>query len=900
VIAVVALLAIAVQPLSVFYTDLLWFQQVGQEGVFWTRFLSALVTGLVFGLVFFVLIQVNVVIARRLAPQVMPRPFDIAADQLQAFVERARSGLGPVLRWVLLAVSAGLALVFGSSMAAEWETFQLALNAVSFGQTDPQFGRDVAFYVFTLPALRVVTDWLLGALVVVLIVTGAVHLIDGAIRPWLKMGKFTPHVKAHLSVLGGLILVVQAFGYYLDVFALNFSPRGQVLGASYTDVYAQLPALRILIFIALASAVVLLLNIRFKGWRLPIIALGIWVGASILVGSVYPGLVQQFRVAPNEVAAEAPFIERNIAATRRAFDLDDVEVEPFAARERLSAADIEENASTIDNVRLWDPSVVVRSYKQLQEIRFYYDFNDVDIDRYTIDGEYRQVLVSAREMNVDELEEKARTWVNQHLVYTHGNGAVVSPVNLATSDGFPDFIVKDIPPVTSTDLEIEQPRIYFGEETGNYVVAPTDLPEFDYPVGSENAENTYDGQAGVPLSSLARRLAFASRFSTAKLLLSEFVRADSKVLFHRSVRDRVQTLAPWLELDSDPYLAVVDGGLVWILDGYTYTRDYPYSERLGAGGINYVRNSVKATVDAYDGTTTLYAFDEEDPVLAAWRGVFPDLVKDSSEMPDEVRAHLRYPEDLFAIQAEVYKTYHMEDPTVFYNKEDQWALPGEESGAGTMDPFYVLMRLPGSDEVEFMIMQPFTPRNKQNMIGWMAARSDGEEYGRRLVYTFPKQELVLGPDQVSARINQDPAISQQLSLWNQRGSSVLLGNMLVIPIEASVVFIQPLYLQAEQTAMPQLTRVIVASSDRLSMALDLESALAEVFLGEAAAVDGGQQDPGVEALPGSLEDALDVYQAALEAQREGDWAEYGRLLDELGGLLEGLVGPSVGATLPPG
>jgi uncharacterized membrane protein (UPF0182 family) len=362
----------------------------------------------------------------------------------------------------------------------------------------------------------------------------------------------------------------------------------------------------------------------------------------------------------------------------------------------------------------------------------------------------------------------------------------------------------------------------------------------------------------------------------------------------------VQTLAPWLELDSDPYLAVVDGGLVWILDGYTYTRDYPYSERLGAGGINYVRNSVKATVDAYDGTTTLYAFDEEDPVLAAWRGVFPDLVKDSSEMPDEVRAHLRYPEDLFAIQAEVYKTYHMEDPTVFYNKEDQWALPGEESGAGTMDPFYVLMRLPGSDEVEFMIMQPFTPRNKQNMIGWMAARSDGEEYGRRLVYTFPKQELVLGPDQVSARINQDPAISQQLSLWNQRGSSVLLGNMLVIPIEASVVFIQPLYLQAEQTAMPQLTRVIVASSDRLSMALDLESALAEVFLGEAAAVDGGQQDPGVEALPGSLEDALDVYQAALEAQREGDWAEYGRLLDELGGLLEGLVGPSVGATLPPG
>jgi hypothetical protein len=729
-----------------------------------------------------------------------------------------------------------------------------------------------------------VADWLPSVLVLAIVATLLVHLIDGAIQPMARFKGFAPHVKAHLSVLLGLLVASKAFDYYLRAYELNFSPRGQVVGASYTDVHAQLPALRILLVIALASAFVLLVNIRFKGWRLPILALGVWIGASILVGSVYPALVQQFRVNPNEVAAEEPYIKRNIESTRRAFALDEVETRPFPAAETLTAQDVLDNVDTLENVRLWDPAIVTQSYRQLQVIRPYYDFFDVDIDRYEIDGVSRQVLVSARELDVNQLAAQAQTWVNTHLVYTHGYGIVMSPVNGADARGLPDFIVGDIPPQTENGPLPTQPAIYFGEETGAYIITNTGIEEFDYPVGDQNATTIYEGAAGIEVGSLLRRVAFAIRFGASQILFSQYIDANSRVLFDRDISTRVDKLAPWLLLDDDPYPVIADGRIVWIIDGYTASDMYPYSEPV-ANGMNYLRNSVKVTVDAYDGTVTLYEFDEQDPILKAWSAVFPGLITPADKIPDVLRAHFRYPEGLFSVQAEAYKTYHMTDPQVFYNKEDSWELPGQRAGT-PMRPFYVLMRLPGEPTEDFQMIMPFTPRNRDNMIGWMSANSEPDNYGKRIVYQFPKQRVILGPEQVSARISQDDVISPQVSLWSQRGSQVLFGNQIVVPLNDSIVYIQPLYLQAEQTAIPELARVLVVYADKVVMAKDLKEALLAVF-GESPP-QGGEPEPGAADATATL--AAELYRRAVEAQRAGDWGEYGRLIEQLGTVLDELVG----------
>lgn len=895
VLAIVVLALAVSGGLAEFYTDVLWYDDLGQVQVLWTRLSAEWLTGLVAFAVAFAIALVSLVVARRMAPRAVLTATDDAAYRFEMALQPFRRFIDRHARLGTVAVAAFVAFVAALGMGGQWSVFRLAAEAVPFGVTDPQFGRDVSFFFFTLPALRAISGWLMGVLAVTTLLTAVMHLLTGAIRPWARLKGFDPHVKAHLSVLGGLMILVQAATYWLDIFELDYSPRGTVTGASYTDVHAQIPAYTVLIVVALLVGVALIINIRFRGWRLPALGLGVWVAALVVVGGIYPAIVQQFRVAPNEAEAEAPYIERNIAVTRQAFGLDAVEVRAFPANESLTATDLAADAQTIGNVRLWDPGVAVQTYQQLQGIRQYYDFNDVDVDRYTIDGSRRQVLISPRELDVDRLAEQARTWVNQHLVYTHGYGVVVSPVSEASGQGLPRFIVKDIPPVSATDLRVEQPAIYFGELTNDYVVANTDIEEFDYPVGDQNAATSYAGATGVEVGGPLNRVAFALRFSAPQLLFSGYIRPDSKVLFRRTVTERVEELAPWLAFDEDPYIVIADGRLVWVLDGYTVSDRYPYSERLaGYGGLNYIRNSVKAVVDAYDGTTTLYAIDEADPLLATWRAVFPGLVADGSEMPDAVREHLRYPEDLFRVQAEVYKTYHMLDPRVFYNKEDQWELPGEAASEnGTpMDPFYVLMQLPGEDVQDFMLMLPFTPRNKANMIGWMAASSDPADYGRRIVYTFPKQKLVLGPKQVEARINQDPQISQQLTLWSQRGSGVLFGNMLVIPVDDAIVYVQPLYLQAEQTAMPQLTRVIVAYGDAVAMQPDLPTALAAIF-GEADEGPGSGGAPGATAA-----EAQALFEAALEAQRAGDWAAYGRLIGELGQVLDALAGSETATTTP--
>jgi hypothetical protein len=885
-------LIVASGAIARFYTDALWFDDLGQADVFWRTLGWRWGVGAAFGVAFFVLLYVNLHIARRMRPAVVLRATDELSYRFEAFMQQVRDTIGRLTGPVILAAAATIAILGGFAMSSSWETIALAFSGGSFGIADPQFGRDLGFFFFTLPALQLVKSWLTGALVVTLIGTTLVHAFNGSIKPQQRWRGFDPHVKAHLSVIGGLIVVTQAFGYWLAIFELDYSPRGQVIGASYTDIHAQIPAYTILIAIALLSGIALIVNIRFRGWKLPLIAVGTWVAAAILIGGVYPMLVQQFRVAPNEVEAESPYIVRNIEATRAAFGLDDVEVRAFAAGEGLDAGDLAANASTIDNVRLWDPTILVQSYQQLQGIRSYYDFTDVDIDRYVVDGTERQVLVSVRELNVDRLASQAQTWVNQHLVYTHGYGIVVSPVNESSGQGYPLFIVKDIPPASDTDLTVEQPAIYFGEQTGTYAIANTTLPEFDYPVGDANAETTYAGTGGIEVGGALRRTAFALRFSAPQIVLSSYITPESQVLFRRSVTERIGTLAPWLTIDSDPYPAIIDGRIVWIVDCYTTSDRYPYSERYE--GVSYVRNSVKATIDAYDGTTTLYAVDPSDPLLAAWSAVFPGLLTDASEMPAEVRDHLRFPADLFKLQAELYKTYHMLDPKVFYNKEDQWALPGEGAeGEGVpMEPFYVLMTLPDETEPDFILMLPFTPRTTANIIGWMAAKSDADTYGQQVVYTLPKQRLVLGPEQFEARVNQDPVISQQLTLWSQRGSGVLFGNLLVMPIEDSIVYIRPLYLQAEQTAMPQLTRVIVAYGDTVAMEEDLATALLRVF-GEVEVPDTDGETTADAAL------AMELYDKALEAQRAGDWAAYGRYIEQLGQVLAELAGGSGEATATP-
>jgi uncharacterized membrane protein (UPF0182 family) len=902
--ALLALLA-SIGTLSVFYTDLLWFTDLGQAPVFWTTFTSRLAVGSASGVVGFALLFINLLIARRMAPAAVlsvvgPADMPLTPDQqVQQALSQVRRWLDPYMRWIILAAGVLFAWSAGSALAGEWEVLRVALAGVPFGQVDPQFGRDVAFFMFQLPALRVLSDWVFGALLTVLVLTTVMHIYGGAIRLGERLKGFDPHVKAHLSVLGGLIVASRAFDYWLQIYELDFSPRGQVTGASFTDVNAQLPAFQILMFLALATGIALLFNIRFKGWRLPAVSLGVWIAASVLVGDVYPALVQQFRVNPNELQAESPYIKRNIAETRKAFDLQDVEVKQFPANTDLTAADIGEATATVSNIRLWDPTIVVQSYKQLQEIRFYYDFKDVDIDRYVIDGVLQQVLISAREMNVEQLSDQAKTWINQHLIYTHGYGAVVSPVNRASEDGLPAFLVKDLPPTSTVDVKIDTPGIYFGEESNAYAIVDTTQEEFDYPVGGQNAATSYAGKGGAPIGTPFERVAFAVRFSAPEILLTSAIKPESRILFRRDITERLNTLAPWLVLDSDPYPVIADGRIVWVQDCYTWSKYYPYSQRYGTAGTNYIRNSVKVTIDAYDGTTTLYAFDDKDPVLATYRRIFPGLFTDAAKMPQVIRDHMRYPEDLFKLQAEVYKTYHMSDPQVFYNKEDQWAIPGETKGA-PMAPFYVLMQLPGESKLSFILMQPFTPRNKDNMIGWMAARSDPGDYGKRLVYNFPKQRLILGPEQIKARMNQEPDISKELTLLNQQGSRVIQGNLLVIPIKDAIVYVMPIYLQAESSPMPELKRVVVSYADQVAMTPDLTTSLAKVF-GAAAPSSGGEPtSTGSQPSAPQTGDAVlarSLYEQAVAAQKAGDWAGYGKLISELGTVLQRMSTGSTAATV---
>ncbi len=884
ILAVGLTLFILINIAKGWYSEWLWFSSLGYGSVYTTILKTKVVVFFSAAIIFGILFLGNLVLATRLAPKTEAHFWP------WAIVRR----LQPILRLNVILGTALLSLIFGLVAQGNWEVVLRFFNGQPFGITDPVFHKEIGFYVFSLPFLNLIHGWFLGALIITLLGSAGVYLLSYTVQR-LKFDFVRP-VLAHIGGLVIAILGLFAWGYWLGIWELVFSTRGVVFGASYADMHAKLPAQWILLAVVLIFMGIILFSVLRRNPRWAVYGIGGWVVAAIIIGGIFPALVQRFQVEPSELVRERPYIEYNIEFTREAFALNRVEEQPFPAEEAPSPQDIAQNEVTINNIRLWDSRPLKDTYNQIQSIRLYYDFHDVDVDRYVIDGEYQQVMLSARELSAEKLAGEAQTWVNRKLQFTHGYGIVLSPVNEVTAEGLPVLQVKDIPPVG--DFNIERPQIYFGEKTNDYVIVKTNTQEFDYPMGDENVYGYYEGKSGVSLGSFIRRLVYAWQLGDLNILISGELTPESRVLYYRNIRERVNHLAPFLELDSDPYLVVMEGRLFWIQDAYTTTDRYPYSEPLG-GGLNYIRNSVKAVIDAYDGSVTFYITDPEDALIRTYQAIFPKLFVPAGQAPESLRVHFRYPEDFFNIQAAVYQTYHMEDARVFYNKEDLWAIP-RELYFGTeqlMEPYYIIMRLPDEEKEEFLLMLPFTPVNKNNTIGWLAARSDGENYGKLLAYLFPKERLVFGPSQIENLISQDTVITEQLALWGRGGSRVIRGNLLLIPLGESILYVEPVFLQAEGGGLPQLKRVIVVAGDQIAMEPTLKESIAAIF-GTGVPPTKPAVKPPAPVEPEELI-TTDIANLIKEAQRHydkaqqylqaGDWAGYGKELDALKAVLDRLA-----------
>jgi len=880
------------------YTDWLWFDEVGYADVFLSilSLRGGLFTAMMIAVLLFLWANLTFA-ARTAAPDVVWE----LEDQLGL---PGRVVIEPLLRRFLPLVLLVIAIASGLRATTHWATVAGYMNGSAFGTTDPLFGRDLSFYVFVLPFWRLLHGWASALVTGTMLLALAVYVLRRSLAITTRGPRLAVRARAHLLVLGAVLLGLKAIGFWLDRFDLLFSPRGVIYGASYSDIHASLPMLGALAVLAVLCAIACLVQIGRSGIRFVAGGLVALVLVWVIGVGLYPALLQRFSVVPNELAAERPFIAHNIRMTRQAYGLDRIVEREFPAAESLDARAIERNAPTIKNIRLWDYRPLLRTYAQLQEIRTYYKFQDVDNDRYVVNGEYRQLMLSPRELSYPHLQ--SRIWINEHLTFTHGYGIVVGPVNRITSEGLPEFHVKDIPPASAPGFpKITRPEIYYGEISNEYALVRTRSQELDYPAGDQNVYSTYKGRGGVVLSSWLRKAAFAARFAEIKILLSNDLTEDSRIMMYRAVAQRVRQIAPFFRYDRDPYTVVTDDGrLMWMLDGYTTTDRYPYSEPVGGLG-NYIRNSVKATIDAYHGEVRFYVADPSDPLVRAWGAAFPRLLQPLEAMPPDLQKHIRYPEDFFAIQARKYAKYHMEDPQVFYNQEDLWAVPRRamEGRDREMEPYYTIMRVPGESKEEFVLLTLFNPARRDNMIAWLAARSDPPNYGRLIVFNFPKQKLVYGPRQIDARIDQDPIISQQLSLWNQRGSQVIRGSLLAIPIDQSLIYVQPLYLAAsEQGALPELRRVIVAYGNQIAMEPTLEQSLGRIFSGlrptavDAAPVRGTVAEAAPTAGPATAarllgQRALEIYGRAQDALKRGDWAAYGaeqkRLEEVLRQLSEG-------------
>jgi hypothetical protein len=890
-LVLILLVVFVVLPLAgqavALYTDWLWFQEVGQLPVFTTILATKATLGVTTGLLVFVCLLANLALTRRGAG-----PELAAVEEGEALQIPSWSLIRPLYERLRLPGSALLGLLLAGQGAALWEEAIRMRHGGPFGLNDPLFGRDIGFYLFTYPLLLGVYRLLSLILLLTLVAVGGVYVLSRGIRMTPHGPSVTPWAKGHLLALVAAFLVLKGWGYSLDAYGLLFSPGGAAFGASYSDVNVTWPALRVLVVLAGLAAIACLVQITRPGLLVAGLGVGLWLAGSVVGLTALPAAVQRLSVVPNEIVAERPYIERTIAATNRAYGLDRIQEHPFPVREDLTAAILAKNDATIKNIRLWDHRPALDSYGQLQEIRTYYKFTDVDNDRYALDGEMRQVMLSVRELSHAHLP--GRIWINEHLVYTHGFGVVVGPVNRVTPEGLPEFWVKDIPPASSGPFKIAQPEVYYGEVANPYVLVRTRQQELNYPVGDRNVYTTYGGQGGVNIGSLWRRLVFAARFGEIKMLLSNDLTGESRILFRRQISERVQGVTPFLRLDRDPYPVVTaDGRLVWLLDAYTTSEHFPYSQPTRGVG-NYVRNPVKVTVDAYHGTVQFYLVEPDEPMIRAYARAFPTLFQPISAMPEDLRAHIRYPQDLFGIQARMYTAYHMRDPQVFYNREDLWTIPirkGEGGREVEMDPYYTIMRLPGEAREEFILLLPFTPVRRDNMIAWLAARSDGPHYGKLVLFDFPKGKLVFGPRQVEARIDQDAFISQQISLWSQAGSQVIRGSLLAIPIEESLLYVQPLYLAAERGRLPELKRIITAYGNQIAMEDTLETSLQRIFGDSArrpaAVTAGAAPRPSMPGSPPATRaaEALEHYQRAQEHLRRWNWTGFGEELRQLEAIL---------------
>lgn len=899
--------------LASYYTDWLWFRSLDFQSVFWRMIRARFTAGILFGILAALLVGINLWVAGRFTRRALRVAGSLwEGGEVPEALLRSRGGY--------LVVGGLLVLIMANIGSGQWPLWLRYFHSQPFGVADPIFGRDVGFYVFSLPFYRFVSSFLLGGLIVSGLAVGLIYVIGGGIRFQQRI-EVLPWPRAHLSALGGLLLLIIAWIYRLKIYALLYSEGWVAFGAGYVDVNVQVWTYWLLVLLFLGAAVLLFVNIRSRGTRLPLIGGGLLVGGAVIVGSVPSALVQKLVVEPSELAREAPYIQHNIQATRQAYGLDRIEEQPFEAAEDLTRADIEANPLTIRNVRIWDERPLLQTYQQVQEIRPYYVFPDVDVDRYTVNGVYRQVMLSTREMATDRLPPQARNWVNERLQYTHGYGVAMSPVNIVTPEGLPSLMVKDLPPVSEPGLEIDRPEIYYGERAYAYVVVKTSMQEFDYPMGDENKFATYQGAGGVPMGGFFGRLAFAIRFTDLNLILSNYITAESRIMLRRQIRSRVTAIAPFLQYDSDPYIVISEGKLYWIMDAYTTTDMYPYSTRGGRTRINYIRNSVKVVVDAYSGAVSFYRMDSKDPIIAAYAEIFPGLFETLEEMPGDLKEHLRYPKDMFKYQAMIYRSYHMQDVQVFYNQEDLWEIPNEiyRDRPQMMEPYYIIVKLPGEEREEFLLMVPFTPARKDNMIGWLAARCDGESYGDLLVYRLPKDRMIFGPMQLEARIDQQPDISSQLTLWGQGGSEVIRGNLLAIPIERSFLYLEPIYLQARQepeapafqggggvseqqqrmpsrrstrnTAIPELKQVIVAFGGQVIMRDTFEKALSDLLGGAAPMVRLDEPPEGSTAIAPSgvaLRSAAKMaaeaeahYQRVRASLQKWDWAGAGEEMEAL-------------------
>jgi uncharacterized membrane protein (UPF0182 family) len=878
---VIFLVLISLRQLISLYVDWLWFEEVGYTQVFTTSLFFKTVLAVLGGSIFALLIYANVRIAARLVRGIR------FLDQ-ENFLELPRPELiDPLVQRLVLPAALVLGLFAAPQAASHWESFLLLLNPTSFGLEDPLYNRDLGFFVFQLPALRTLYNWLMTALALSLALTAVIYVLYRGVQYSPRGIVLAPRARFHLLILIAALLAVKAAGYVLDSYDLLYASGGAAFGAGYTDVYVSLPALRILTVAALIAAALSAVQITRPGFAYLIVGIAGLVLVHVIGLSAAPAMVQRFRVVPNEVDSERPFIEHNIKFTRTAYGLDKIENEDFPADETLNAADLQRNDATIKNIRLWEHQPLLATYAQLQEIRTYYKFVDVDNDRYNIDGTYRQIMLSARELSHQHLP--SRIWINEHLTYTHGYGVVFGPVNQVTPEGLPEFFIKDIPPVSDGSLKVTRPEIYYGELANDYVFVKSGARELDYPAGDQNIYTQYSGSGGVSIGSLWRKLIFSAHFATLRIVLSEDIVQESRILYQRQIQERVKKVLPFVTFDRDAYMVIAQGGrLFWMIDGYTTSDRFPYSAPIRRRGTNYIRNSVKAVVDAYNGTVDFYMSDPEDPIVQSYQKIFPQLFKPLEKMPEDLRAHIRYPEDLFTIQSQMYATYHMRDPQVFYNKEDLLSIP-RQTVSGTereMAPYYTIMRLPGETKEEFVLLLPFTPNNRDNMRAWLAARSDPPHYGKLIALDFPKAKLVYGPKQIDARIEQDAFISQQLSLWGQRGQ-VIRGSLLAIPIEKSLLYVQPLFLAAEKGSLPELKRVIVAFGNQIAMEETLDQSLQRVFGGKASAEPSPMPASLKEALIESTlaQRALEHFSRSQEFLRQGNWAGYGEEQKRLEALL---------------